>query len=289
MSFSNLRKNSLSNLVDKINKEDQKGSYQVDERLWQPAVDKAGNGYAVIRFLPQVDGEDLPYIVKYQHSFKSGSKWFIENCPSTINEKCPVCENNGERWATELESEKAIAREHKRNKSYFSNILVISDKDRPENEGKVFIFRYGQKIFDKIKSAMNPEFADDVAYNPFDFWAGANFRIKIKQVAGFRNYDDSAFGPVTSLFDGDDEKLEQLWKLEYPLLPLISPSEFKSYDELKTKFYQVTGSVASVQEEQQYKPQKAEISKPVFNQKVESTNDDFSEEDYEALLNSMED
>jgi len=257
--------------------------------LWQPAVDKAGNGFAVIRFLPEIDGEDMPYVVKYQHSFKVGSKWFIENCPTTLTEKCPVCENNGDKWATELESEKAIARDHKRNKSYFSNILVVSDKDRPENEGKVFIFRYGQKIFDKIKSAMNPEFQDDVAFNPFDFWNGANFRIKIKQVAGFRNYDDSAFAKISPLFEGDDEKLEQLWKIQYPLLPIIAASEFKSYDELKTKFYSITATVAPMQQEQYISP-KVESSKPAFptTPKVDADNDDFNEDDYYALINDME-
>jgi len=243
MAFKNLKSNKglFDSLRDKIEK-DNKGNNNSDDRFWSPNVDKAGNGFAVIRFLPAPDGEDLPYIKKYNHGFKIGSKWFIENCPTTIGGTCPVCEANNELWDTGLEMNKDIVRKRKRALSYISNILVISDTKHPENEGQVFLFRYGAKIFDKIKRAFTPEFEDETPFNPYDFWEGADFKLKIRNEANYRNYDSSSFVNPKPLFDGEDKMLEALWKKEHSLLALVAPDQFKSHDELKRKFEKVTSN-----------------------------------------------
>ena len=206
-----------------------------DDRFWRPELDKAGNGFAVIRLLPAADGEDIPWIKLYNHGFKGPGGWFIENSLTTLGQKDPVSEMNSRLWNSGIESDKDIARQRKRRLSYISNILVVSDPANPQNEGKVFLYKYGKKIFDKIQESMNPEFQDEEAVNPFDYWKGANFKLKVRKVSGFVNYDKSEFESASPLFDGDDAKLESLWKTQYKLDEFVSESNFKSYDELKAR------------------------------------------------------
>ena len=209
-----------------------------DTRFWQPEVDKAGNGMAIIRFLPapQADGEDaLPWVRVFSHGFQGPGGWLIDNCLTTLNEKCPVCEHNNTLWNSGIEANKDIARKQKRKLSYVANILVISDPANKSNEGQVKLFKFGKKIFDKITEAMNPEFADETPINPFDLWEGANFKLKIRNVEGYRNYDKSEFAEKSALYDGDDEKLEALWKSEFGLKEFLERKNFKSYDQLKQR------------------------------------------------------
>jgi len=219
-SFANLKRNSgnLDKLAKAVEALSSEGGQSKDDNFWKPETDKAGNGYAVIRFLPSpaVDGEDaLPWVKIFDHGFKGPGGWYIENSLTTLNQKDPVSEYNSLLWNSGIEANKGIAREQKRRLKYISNILVIEDSKNPENEGKVFLFRYGKKIFDKITEAMNPQFEDEKAINPFDFWAGANFKLKIRKVEGYQNYDKSEFDSPSASFNGDDGKLEQLWKKEY--------------------------------------------------------------------------
>ena len=214
-----------------------------DTRFWQPEVDKAGNGMAVIRFLPApaADGDDaLPWVRVFNHGFQGPGGWYIENSLTTLNQKDPVSEYNSILWNSGIEANKEIARKQKRRLTYISNILVVSDPKNPENEGQIRLYKFGKKIFDKISEAMNPEFADETPLNPFDFWEGANFKIKIRQVEGYRNYDKSEFDSITPV-DGDDEKLEAIWKKEYSLKEFLEPKQFKSYDALKAKLDKVLG------------------------------------------------
>jgi len=219
----------------------QSGGNSKDDRFWSPEVDKAGNGYAVIRFLdsPQVDGEDgMPWVQVFNHGFQGPGGWLIENCLTSINQKCPVCEHNSSLWNSGVEANKEVARKQKRKLSYIANILVVKDAAHPENEGKVFLFKFGKKIFDKIKEKLEPQFEDEKSVNPFNFWQGANFKLKIRNVEGYRNYDKSEFD-VLSAVDEDDDKIEKIWKSEYSLKEFLNPKEFKSYDDLKTKLERV--------------------------------------------------
>lgn len=243
MSFAKLKnksKNNFASLKGKIENE-KSGKKFGDDRIWSPTVDKAKNGFAVIRFLPEPEGDDMPYVKLYNHGFQVGSRWLIENCPTTIGKDCPICSNNNEMWNTGIQSQQNIVRQRKRRVSYFSNILVLSDKAAPENEGKVFLFRYGAKIFQKILEAIEPQFEDENAFNPFDFWEGADFKLKIRDVEGYRNYDKSEFASPSPLMGGDDAELEKLWKQEYSLAELIAPDKFKSYDDLQSKLHSVLG------------------------------------------------
>jgi hypothetical protein len=237
MAFKDMKKTKFSDLKDKIEKEDKKD--YGDVRFWNPEVDKSGNGYAIIRFLPAADGEDMPYVKLYRHQFKIGAKWFIENCPTTLGQECPCCKSNSELWATDIPMNQDIVRKRKRGLSYISNILVISDSKHPENEGKVFLYKFGAKIFAKIKGAIDPEFEDESPFNPFNFWEGANFKIKIRNVEGYRNYDKSEFDKPAPLFDGDDAALEALWKTQYSLQAEVSPDKFNSYADIEQKFNRV--------------------------------------------------
>ena len=237
MSFANLKKQSkLGSLTAKLVKEVEKlntngGS---DDRLWKLDVDKSGNGYAVIRFLPAPDGEDLPFVKLYSHAFQGPGGWYIENSLTSLGQKDPVSEYNTQLWNNGTDAGKDTARKQKRKLTYISNIYVVKDPANPENEGKVFLYKYGKKIFDKLTAAMQPEFEDEEAIDPFDFWQGANFKLKAKNVAGFRNYDSSEFAAVSPLLD-DDEALEGLWKKEYSLAELVAADQFKSYDDLKKR------------------------------------------------------
>jgi len=244
MSFADFKKRSKSSideLTKKIEETNKKESYK-DDRFWKPELDKSSNGYAVIRFLPASEGEDLPWAKYYSHGFQGKGGWFIENCLTTLGQKCPVCESNSELWNSGIEKDKDIARNRKRRLHYTANIMVVADPANPQNEGKVFLYKFGKRIFDKINESMNPEFDDEEAINPFDFWNGANFKLKVRKVAGFINYDKSEFDSVSALLDGDDSKLEELWKSQYALTEFTDAANFKSYDELKTKRDTVLGA-----------------------------------------------
>lgn len=212
-----------------------------DDRFWRPEQDKQGNGFAVIRFLPEIDGEDCPWVKVYSHAFQGMGGWYIENSLTTLNQKDPVSELNSELWNTGSEEDKNIARSRKRKTTYISNILVIKDEANPQNEGKVFLFKYGTKIFDKIQEKMKPEFKDEQAINPFNFWEGCNFKLKIRKIGGYTNYDKSEFDSPSALFSGDDVRIEKIWKQQHGLQPFIGPESFKSYDELKKRLFDVLG------------------------------------------------
>ena len=248
MSLEALKKsNSLDKLLNAV-KEDsvpqEKKSY-VDERLWKPELDKSGNGYAVIRVLPSVEGEDMPWAKVWNHAFQGPTgQWYIENSLTTVGQKDPVSEHNTKLWNTGLESDKETARKQKSKLQYFSNIYVVSDSKHPENEGKVFLYRYGKKIFDKLMAAMQPEFEDETPINPFDFWKGANFKLKIRKVDGYWNYDKSEFETPSAL--GDDSVIESVWKKQYALKEFTASTNFKSYEELKTRLDAVLSGTVSV-------------------------------------------
>ena len=263
MSLSTLKKsNSLDKLLGAVQAENQpqeKKSYK-DERLWKPVLDKVGNGYAVIRFLPAPDGEDMPWAKVWNHAFQGPTgQWYIENSLTTLGQKDPVSEMNTAYWNSGVESDKEIARKQKRKLQYFSNIYVVSDSANPENEGKVFLYRFGKKIFDKIMESLQPAFDDEVAVNPFDFWKGANFKLKIRKVDGFWNYDKSEFEKPTPLFEEDDD-IEKVWKKQYSLADYTAATNFKSYDELKTRLDLVlagttrVGNVTNLMEDEPVAP-----------------------------------
>jgi hypothetical protein len=247
-SFANLKRNrsSLDKLTKAIEASGQpaEAGGKDDTRFWQPQVDKAGNGMAIIRFLPApaADGDDaLPWVRVFSHGFQGPGGWFIDNCLTTLNEKCPVCEHNNTLWNSGIEANKDIARKQKRKLSYVANILVVSDPSDPSNEGQIKLFKFGKKIFDKITEAMNPEFADETPVNPFDMWEGANFKLKIRNVEGYRNYDKSEFADKSAVLDGDDDKLEALWKKEFSLKDFTEKSQFKSHAQLKARLDKVLG------------------------------------------------
>ena len=248
MSFADLKKQSkLGSLTAKLVKEVEKmntGSGSSDDRLWKLECDKSGNGYAVIRFLPAPNGEDLPFVKLYSHAFQGPGGWYIENSLTTLNQKDPVSELNSELWNNGTDAGKELARKQKRKLTYVSNIYVVKDPANPSNEGKVFLFKYGKKIFDKLTAAMQPEFEDEEAIDPFDFWQGANFKLKAKNVAGYRNYDSSEFAAPGALLD-DDDAMEAIWKKQYSLAELTAADQFKSYDELKKRLNYVLGSKGS--------------------------------------------
>ena len=246
MSFADLKSKTgsfekLQTELAKVNSPSQV-SYE-DARLWKPDLDKSGNGFAVIRFLPQPAAEDLPWVRLWNHAFSGPGGWYIENSLTTIGKSDPVSEYNTELWNSGNDADKDTARKQKRILKYYSNVLVISDPKHPENEGQVRLFRYGKKIFDKISEAMNPAFEDEEALNPFDFWKGANFKLKIRKVDGFWNYDKSEFEGAAQLHEGDDAKLEEVYNNLHSLQEFIEPKNFKTYDELKEKLHKVlTGS-----------------------------------------------
>lgn len=246
-SFSQLKKNSGKNSLEQLTQEltklssNQAQDSKSDDRVWYPSVDKAGNGYAVIRFLPPPEGEDVPFIRVFDHGFKGPTgQWYIENSLTTIGKQDPVSEYNTKLWATGLESDKATVRKQKRKLNFYSNIYVIKDENNPENEGKVFLFKYGKKVFDKLNEAMQPAYPDEDPLNPFDLWEGADFKLKIRNVEGYRNYDKSEFSKPAALSD-DDKTLERIWKQCHSLQAFLAPSNFKSYDDLKARLNLVLG------------------------------------------------
>jgi len=249
MSLAALKKeNSLDKLLGAVqseNSQQEKKSY-VDDRIWKPVMDKTGNGFAIIRFLPAPKGEELPWAKLWNHAFQGPTgQWYIENSLTTIGQNDPVSEHNSALWNSGVESDKEIARKQKRKLQYYSNIYVVKDSANPENEGKVFLYRYGKKIFDKIMETMQPAFEDESPINPFDFWEGANFKLKLRKVDGYWNYDKSEFEAPSALFD-DDDKLEELWGKEHSLTAFTDNTNFKSYDELKKRLDVVLSGVTTV-------------------------------------------
>ena len=275
-------KRSRSNL-DALTKElsgvssNTKQSY-VDDRFWKPELDKTGNGYAVLRFLPAVKDEDLPWVKMWSHAFQGPGGWYIENSLTTMNQKDPVSEENSRLWNSGIEADKEIARKRKRKLSYYANVLIVSDPKHPENEGQVKLFKFGKKIFDKITDKMQPQFEDEKPINPFDFWEGAEFKLKIRKVDGFWNYDKSEFSAPSPIAD-DESKIESIWKSQYSLAEFTSSSNFKSYDELSTRFHAVisgTTTVGNVSEEMDDEP----VATPVVDTKpVESPTTSQEEEE----------
>lgn len=249
LSFSSLKRSRGS--FDKLTQalqNSQQSTKGEDTRFWEPTVDKAGNGHAVIRFLPASpkDGEDgIPWVRLFNHGFQASGGWFIDRCPTTIDQKCPVCEGNTVLWNSGIEANKTIVRDRKRKLSYVSNILVVSDPAKPDNDGKVFLFKYGKKIFDKVYEKMHPEFPDEKAFNPFDLWEGANFKLKIRKVEGYRNYDKSEFSTNSPVSEKDDE-LEAIWNKELSLKEFLDAKNFKTYTQLEARRVKVLGSAPSV-------------------------------------------
>lgn len=302
MAFKDLKKKSfdISKLTQELEKMNKGGgqSYK-DDRLWRPELDKASNGFAVIRFLPPVDGEEVPWVRVFNHGFKGPGGWFIENCPTTVGKKCPVCEANSELWNSGNDSSKTLASARKRKLSYISNILVVSDPKHPENEGKVFLFKYGKKIFDKIMEKLQPESTEYDPVDPvnvFDFWEGANFKLRVRSVAGFVNYDKSEFEASSALLDGNDAQLEKIYEKQYSLKAFTDPAEFKDYDELKKKFENVingTGPSNSAEDveidDADVSPKMKSKSAPQMPEKKSSYDDDAEEENplsyFEKLAN----
>jgi hypothetical protein len=251
MSFANLKRQSgnldkLTKAIEQLNSSSE-GAKNTDN-FWKPEVDKAGNGYAVIRFLPApaADGDDaLPWVKIFDHGFQGPGGWYIENSLTTLGQKDPVSEYNSQLWNSGIEAHKEIARKQKRRLKYYANILVVEDSKNPDNEGKVFLFKFGKKIFDKITAAMNPEFEDETAINPFDMWKGANFKLKIRKVEGYQNYDKSEFESPSAI-SSDDAKLEKIYDAEHSLKQFLDPKEFKTYAELEAKLNKVLGLSGTV-------------------------------------------
>ena len=286
--FANLKSSSnldkLTKAIEQLNSNANSQDANEDN-FWRPEVDKAGNGYAVIRFLPApaVDGDEgLPWTKIYTHGFQGPGGWYIENSLTSLNQKDPVSEYNSELWNSGVEANKEIARKQKRRLTYISNVLVVEDPKHPENNGQVKLFKFGKKIFDKITDAMNPppEFGE-TPVNPFDLWKGANFKLKIRKVEGFQNYDKSEFDAPSALYDGDDAKLEALWKSEYSLKEFLDPKNFKSYDELKVRLTRVLGAPASTA-----KTATVETAIPSVND-VPSIEPSLEDDEDMALFNSL--
>ena len=284
MSFNTLsdlrnQRGNFDNLMKEVEKiSNPKSNYkQGDDREWKPTVDKAGNGYAVIRFLPLSQGATdtgVPWVRIFNHGFQGpGGKWYIENSLTTLNEQDPVSELNTQLWNSGIEADKETARKQKRRLNYWANILIVDDPANPANNGKVFIYKFGKKIFDKIQDQLKPEFQDESPINPFDFWEGANFKLKIRQVEGYRNYDKSEFETPSPIAEGD-EAIEKVWNEQHDLGSLIAPDQFKSYEELKAKLNMVLGSSTPVATAETVAQETVEEVTPQAAPVVTDTSDD---------------
>ena len=278
-------KSNLDTLIGELNKvaepQTQKQSYQ-DDRFWKPELDKSGNGYAVFRFLPAVKNEDLPWARLWSHAFQGPGGWYIENSLTTLNKKDPVSESNSLLWNSGVDADKEIARKRKRKLSYIANVLIINDAKHPENEGQIKLFKFGKKIFDKITEAMKPEFEDEKPINPFDFWEGANFKLKIRKVDGYWNYDKSEFDSPTAIAD-NDESIEEIWNKQYALKPFLAPENFKSYDELKSKLDKVLSGVRNTGTAEDVAiPPAAQVSKPAVVEETVSAPTPAVQEDEDS-------
>lgn len=285
-SFSNLKRQSGN--LEKLTKAMETVSSDYgnrNENYWRPETDKAGNGMATFRFLPApaVDGDEaLPWVKVFSHGFQGPGGWFIDNCLTTKNEACPVCEHNSTLWNSGIEANKDIVRKQKRKLNYIANVYIISDPKHPENEGQVKLFKFGKKIYDKITEAMNPAFEDEVKFNPFDLWTGANFKLKIRKVDGYPNYDKSEFESV-SMLSNDDAKLEAIWKSEHSLLELVSDKEFKTYEQLKARLDKTLGlngspvkAKTTVEQIRESAPKKIEDDAPWVDNSTIDDEDDLS-------------
>ena len=291
MSFADLKKQSkLGSLTQKLVKEVEKmnnnGGSSGDDRLWKLECDKSGNGYAVIRFLPAPNGEDLPFVKLYSHAFQGPGGWYIENSLTTLGQKDPVSEYNSLLWNNGTDAGKDAARKQKRKLTYVANIYVVKDPANPSNEGRAMLYKFGKKIFDKITAAMQPEFEDEEAIDPFDFWQGANFKLKAKNVAGYRNYDSSEFAAQSALLD-DDDAMEAIWKKQYSLQQFVGADQFKGYDVLKKRLDSVLGNknTPRYQEEDLENESEGRGVAPA----VTSTPGDFNAEDITQSKSSTED
>jgi hypothetical protein len=247
MSFENLKTNN-DQIQKLLNAAQEAGGGKVekkdynDDRFWKPTVDKAGNGYAALRFLPAPEGNELPWVRYWDHGFKGPTgMWYIEKSLTSIGQQDPVSEMNTKLWNSGREEDKQIVRERKRRLHYVSNVYVVSDPSAPQNEGKVFLYTFGKKIFDKIMDIMQPQFPGEQPVNPFDFWGGADFQLKIRQVEGYRNYDKSEFRSPEPFKGGDDEQLKGVYNTLYDLKEFTDPKNYKTYEELKVKLANVLG------------------------------------------------
>ena len=297
MSFENLKRNrdQISKLVQAAEAAGgsapaEKKNYG-DDRIWKPTVDKAGNGYAVLRFLPATEGVELPWVRYWDHGFKGPTgQWYIENSLTSIGQADPVGELNSRLWNSGIEADKETARRQKRRLHYVANVLVVSDPGNPSNEGKVMLYKFGKKIFEKIMDAMQPDFADEKPVNPFDMWEGADFKLKIRNVEGYRNYDKSEFTTPSALYDGDDSRLEGVYSQLHNLGEFTDPKNYQSYDELKAKLMRVLGEEASAgaptmaQEVQMNEPATYEVVPPITKEQVEDTSEDDDTMSYFAKL-----
>jgi len=303
MSFADLKKQSkLGSLTQKLVKEVEKmnnnGSSSSDDRFWKLECDKGGNGYAVIRFLPAPEGEDLPFVKLYSHAFQSTGGWYIENSLTSLGQKDPVSEYNSMLWNNGTDAGKEQARKQKRKLTYIANIYVVKDPTNPSNEGRVMLYKFGKKIFDKLTAAMQPEFEDEEAIDPFDFWQGANFKLKAKNVAGYRNYDSSEFARQDALLE-DDDAMEAIWKKQSSLQEFVGADQFKDYDALKKRLDYVLGNKGtprfqdeeSVQEERQFNDERRGIAPAVTSTPGEYSTDagDFNDPDITRSSNTDED
>jgi hypothetical protein len=303
--FASLKKN-RSKTLDKLNSQLDKlttKSYSDpnEGKIWKPTRDKAGNGFAIIRFLPAPQGEEMPFIRIWDHGFQGPTGlWYIEKSLTTIGQDDPVSEYNAKLWNSGLESDKEVARKQKRRLKYYANVYIVKDSGNPENEGKVFLFAFGKKIFDKLNDLMNPSFEDEQPVNPFDLWEGANFRLKIRQFEGYPNYDKSEFDAPAPLFE-DDNEMEQVWKQEHSLQDLVDPKHFKSYSELKTKLYRVLALAEDSAEpvaQSSYESDDDDLnlsnlksqeatSAPVAESKASTVNDDDEDDDDLAIFKEL--
>jgi hypothetical protein len=282
LDFSSLKKSSGG--FDKLMKEVEKiatpqtQDNAKDDRFWQPEVDKAGNGYAVIRFLPPSAGEELPWVRIWNHGFQGPTgKWYIENSLTTLGKADPVSELNTELWNSGIEANKDLVRKQKRRLTYVANIYVVKDPAHPENEGTVKLYKFGKKIFDKIKDVMQPQFEDEDPVNPFDFWKGANFKLKIRNVEGYRNYDKSEFDSATPL--ADDDQMESIWKKQHSLAEFVDPKNFKSYDELKAKLQMVLAATGASAPRAEVTSLEEDMPKPVAAKPAAKPKADFDDTD----------
>ncbi len=282
MSFATLKRNS-ANSFEKLTKEIEKIASSeggADERFWKPELDKSGNGYAVIRFLPAPVGEDVPWAKIWSHAFQGPGGWYIENSLTTLNKKDPVGELNRQLWNSGSDRDKEVARKQKRKLSYYSNIYVVKDPTRPENEGKVFLYKYGKKIHDKVVEAMQPAFADEKPINPFDFWTGADFKLKIRKVDGYWNYDKSEFAEPATLGGFDDDQLESIYNKLNPLAEFMDAKNFKSYEELQTRLNAVLNSKPAPRVDRETAEDEEEFQvEQTISRTVTTTSDDEDEDD----------
>jgi len=288
----------MTDIIEAARKSTSQASFK-DERFWSPSPDKAGNAFAIFRFLPSPD-HDVGWVKTFEHSFKSpiSGKWFWENCPTTIGKPCPVCEENGKKWSAGIDDLKKIASARKRKTKFISNILILQDSANPESVGKVFLYKFGTKIFEKIMNAMEPAFEDEVAFNPFNLLTGASFKLKQKSVEGYPNYDSSEFGKQEALFGGDKQRLKDMYDHLHEILPFISDASFKPYAELRGKYFSITGEEDTSMPQSMFKTQEApaprSLPEPSFKH-TESPPFSISDDDdddiayFQKLANSTED